>query len=226
MKRSSGGLTVAIAIGIALVLGACQSADGEGDERPAGEGAASPQESVTLLVEALNDGDFSTAASLAMPGQPALASLAEGATFGQVADALRTDDRTVPANFWGGFAQGAGDFLTGTVTIDEGEIIERDGIEYHVVRVVTESGDEREIVARDLDGFRIDVFASFAPGLAERMVGPVERLLVAQTDDSRLILSELRGVVPSLIVAVERTDHPSDVVQSVVRLVELITRVG
>lgn len=224
MRTSS--LTVATALVTALVLGSCQSGDSGGDETPIGEGADSPQESVNLLVEALDDADFSAAASLAMPGHAALASLAEGATFGQVADALRTEDPTVPANFWGGFAQGAGAFLTDTVTIADGEIIERDELEFHVLRVVPESGDEREIVVRDHEGYRIDIFASFAPGLAERMVGPVERLLVAQTEDSRLILSELRAIVPSLIVAVERTGQPSDVVQSVLRLVELITRVG
>ena len=81
------------------------------------------------------------------------------------------------------------------------------------------------MLARESDGYRIDLFASFAPGLAQRMVGPVERLLVAQTADSRLVLTELQGIVPSLLVAAERPGQPPDVVQSVLRLIELITRV-
>lgn len=219
----------AFAAGLLLVVFITACGENAGTEEavpPIEEGAGSPEESVTRLVEALSSGDFLSAVPLAMPNQPALASLAEGATFGQVADALRQHDPAVTANFWGGFAQGSGDFLTEGVTLSDEETVTRDGIEYHVLKVSAESGGEREVVARDHDGYRIDLFASFAPGLAERMVGPVERLLSAQTEDSQLILTHLREVTPSLLMAAERPGQPPDVVQSVLRLVELITRVG
>lgn len=211
---------------VVAVGGACgATAD---DEAPVetGEGADTPEQAVDLLVEALNEGDFTGAIPLAIPGHAALASLAEGATFGEVADALRNQDTAVAMNFWGGFAQGSGRFLTGEVEASLTEEATKDGVVFHVVDVLAESDDAREMIVREADGFRVDLFASFAPGLADRMVGPVERLLATQTDDAQLILTELRGVVPSLLVAAERPGQPPDVVQAVLRLVELITRVG
>ncbi len=178
------------------------------------------------LIESLGSGDFDSAVPLAVVNQAALATLAEGATFGQVAEAVRNSDVAIVANFWAGFAQGAGSFLTESVQLEPGDSVERDGLVFEVVRVIPESGGEREVMTREDDGYRIDLFASFAPGLAPRMVGPVERLLAAQTADARLVLSELREAVPSLLVAAERPGQPPDVVQSVLRLVELITRVG
>ncbi len=218
--------TVVLVSWVLVLLASCQQVDPGGVPETLGSGGASPQETVEALVEALESGDFDSAVSLAVADHAALATLAEGATFGQVADALRSRDPAVVSNFWAGFAQGAGSFLTGAVQLEAGGVVERDGIEYYVVRIIPESGGEREVLARDDGGYRVDVFASFAPGLASRMVGPVERLLSAQTADARLVLAELRETVPSLLVAAERPQQPPDVVQAVLRLVELITRVG
>lgn len=217
---------VVLAVACSLVIGACRSPASEDDPDTLEPGAGSPTEAVEELVDALSEGDFEAASSLAMPGHAALASLAEGATFGQVADALRSGDSSVAANFWGGFAQGAGAYLTDTLEIEETGTVGSQGLDFHVIEVMPPSEAEREILTRESDGYRIDLFASFAPGLAPRMVGPVERLLAAQTSDSRLVLMELRGIVPSLLVAAERPDQPADVVQSVLGLVELITRVS
>jgi hypothetical protein len=216
-----------LALGAACVMatGACGSGAPDAEPDTPGPGAASPTQAVEELVAALQDGDFAAASSLAVPGQAALASLAEGATFGQVADALRSDDAAVAANFWGGFAQGAGAYLTDSIEIEETGTVSSEGLEFHVIKVMPPSEADREMLARDSDGYRIDLFASFAPGLSQRMVGPVERLLAAQTSDSRLILTELKEIVPSLLIAAERPDQPPDVVQSVLRLIELITRV-
>jgi hypothetical protein len=208
-----------------VVIVACQSGASDADSETPGPGAASPVAAVEELVDALQHGDFAAASSLAMPGHAALASLAEGATFGQVAEALRSDDAAVAANFWGGFAQGAGAYLTDSIEIEESGTVSSQGLEFHVITVVPPSDADREMLARESDGFRIDLFASFAPGLSQRMVGPVERLLTAQTPDARLVLTELKKIVPSLLVAAERPDQPPDVVQSVLRLIELITRV-
>ena len=219
------GAALVLAAACLVAIGACRSDTSEADPETPGPGAESPTEAVELLVQALRDGDFARASSLAVPGHAALASLAEGATFGQVAEALRSDDAAVAANFWGGFAQGAGAYLTDSIEIEESGTVTSEGLEFHVVKVMPPSEADREMLARESDGYRIDLFASFAPGLSQRMVGPVERLLAAQTADSRLVLTELKSIVPSLLVAAERPDQPSDVVQSVLRLVELITRV-
>lgn len=225
-RRTVVTARVSALLAVTLIAVACQSTTTSDPSGTLGPGAETPEAAVEDLVDSLRTGDFDAAAPLALPGQAALATLAEGATFNQVAEALRGDDFAVASNFWGGFAQGAGSFLTGDVVIEPGDTVESDSLQYQVVRVLTETGGQREVVTRDDDGYRVDLFASFAAGLAPRMVGPVERLLSAQTSDARLVLTELRQVVPSLLVAAERPGQPSDVVQSVLRLVELITRVG
>jgi uncharacterized protein (DUF2252 family) len=57
------------------------------------------------------------------------------------------------------------------------------------------------------------------------MVAPVERLLSTQTDDARLILVDLKEIVPSLLAAAGQPDTPSEVSQQLLALVEVITRV-
>ena len=74
-------------------------------------------------------------------------------------------------------------------------------------------------------GFRsLDLFASFGGGMAARMIQPAERLLITQTDDSRLILAELRAVVPSLTVAASNPELLPEVINDLTRLIEVITR--
>lgn len=211
-----------------LVIAACSGDGAEPVESsvPPGEGAASPSEAVTELVAAMDVPDFSDASRLAMPGHAALASLAEGATFGDVAGALREGDEEVAANFWAGFAQGAGSFLTGDIAVNGGDTVTRDDVEFHQVNVSTEAGGSRSVLVQESNGYRIDLFASFGAGLADKMMGPVERLLNTQTEDARLIMSNLRGIVPSLLAASELPGASAEVSQRLLALVEVITRVG
>jgi hypothetical protein len=58
------------------------------------------------------------------------------------------------------------------------------------------------------------------------MLPPVERLLSTQTEDALMILTELRSIVPSLLVATTLPGLSPVVIQQLVQLVELITRVG
>jgi hypothetical protein len=208
---------------LALLIVACQGADTP-VAAPPGVGAETPVEAVNELVELLNIPDFDSASDLAYPGQAALASLAEGATFGEVASALEAGDGDIAANFWAGFAQGTGSFLTGEVAATPGDVEVEDGVEFHQVVVVPPSGDERLMLTRDVDGHRIDIFASFGGGLATQMVAPVERLLSTETDDARRILDALRATVPSLLVAASQEDLSPEASQALTRLVELITR--
>ena len=211
----------------ALVVAACSGDSVDPIETvPPGPGAATPSETVIELVDAINVPDFSDASRLAMPGHAALASLAEGATFAEVAEALREGDEEVAANFWAGFAQGAGSFLTGDITVTDGETVSRDDIEFHQVSVSPETGGSRSVLIRESDGYRVDLFASFGAGLADKMMGPVERLLSTQTEDSRLIMANLRAIVPSLLAASELPGTSAEVSQRLLALVEVITRVG
>lgn len=189
------------------------------------KGAENPQAAVTELVEHINNADFSAATSLAIPNHAALASLSEGATFADVAAAIRSGDPGVTANFWAGFAQGAGSYLSSPISTSDGGIVEHGELTFHVVDVTPAQGGQRQMLLRDLDGFRIDLFASFGGGLADKMGPPVERLLSSRTDDARLILTELKEIVPSLEAAANRPEMSPIVVQEMIQLIELITRV-
>jgi len=193
---------------------------------PPDVGETTPVAAVEALVEAIGAPDFAAASRLAIPDHAALAALAEGATFGDVAEALREGDQEIAANFWAGFAQGTGSFLTGDVSAADDGTIDQDGVTFHSVTVTPASGDPRSILVRDVGGFRVDLFASFGSGLADKMTAPVERLLVTQTDDARLILASLQDVVPSLLAATQVPGTAGAVSQQILALVEVITRVG
>ena len=159
-----------LSAGLVLVIGLAACA--RDDPAPAtalaeiGEGAKTPQEAVADLVDFLNTPDFTSAGQLVVPGQAALASLVEGATFVQVADALKGGDAAVASNFWAGFAQGAGSFLSGSVTTSDGPVASEGGLDFHTVEVTLDDGSSRQMLTRDVDGFRVDLFASFAAAVA------------------------------------------------------------
>lgn len=213
-----------------LVVGVLLAGCGNGGETegtiPPGSGAETAVGAVEQLISAINEPDFAAASRVAVPGQAALASLAEGASFAEVAEALRGGDQEIAANFWAGFAQGAGSFLAGGVTASGDGSIDQDGIEFHTVAIDLAEGDTRTLLVRDTEGFRVDLFASFAPGLADKMIAPTERLLTTQTEEARVVLAELQGIVPSLLVAASLPEVTTAASQQIIALVELITRVG
>jgi len=208
-----------------LALVAC-SAEGGTTTVTLGEGASDPVAAIEDLRSLLAQGDFGAAGSLAVPGQAVLASLGEGATPSAVAASLENGDGEVAANFWTGFAQGVGETFTGEVTVEDLGTTSQEGVEFFVVGVTPEGGDQRQMVTRDVDGQRVDLFATFGAGLAEGMMGPVELLLGSSNEDSQMILSALQDVVPSLLVAANDESLSPDSVQRILQLVELITRVG
>ncbi|MGA7097577.1 MAG: hypothetical protein WB245_08430 [Acidimicrobiia bacterium] len=191
-----------------------------------GSGSRSPTETITELRQFLIDGDFAGAATLAVPGQAALASLAEGASYAVVADALENGDQDVAANFWSGFAQGVGDVFTGSLDVEDAGTVTQSGVEFHVVDVTPESGEKALIAMRDVDGYRVDLFASFGAGLAGRLSPAVDLLLGSGTEEATVVLSRLQDVVPSLLVAADDPALSAQAVQEVLALVERITRVG
>lgn len=216
------------ALALAIVLfAACNGDQSEPvvDAGP-GVGAESPMAAVEELVAALDAGEFEQASRLAIPDQAALAALSEGAAAAEVADALRNENHMVTSNFWAGFAQGTGGFLTEGVTVAEREVVERDGDQFHVVDVTSPDGTKRPMVLRDSDGYRVDLFASFGGGLADKMAGPTERLLSGQNDDAQLIIGRLRELVPSLFIAASLPETPTAVAQQLTSLIEIITRVS
>lgn len=219
MRRALGVWTLA-------VVAACSGEGGVVTTVTIGEGAADPITAIEELRLHLAAGEFGEAGSLAVPGQAVLASLAEGAAPSVVADSLEVGGGDVAANFWNGFAQGVGQSLSGDLTVEELGTTSEDGVEFFVVGVTPEGGTQRLMVTRDVDGQRVDLFATFGAGLAEGMISPVELLLSSSNEDSRAILSALQDVVPSLLVAAGDENLSAQSVQRILQLVELITRVG
>ncbi len=207
-------------------LAACSGGANANTTVTIGEGAEGPVAAVEELRSHLAAGDFAAAGSLAVPGHAVLASLAEGATPSVVAESLEDGGGEVSANFWNGFAQGVGEAFAGEVTVEDLGTTSEDGVEFFVVGVTPDGGAQRHIVTRDVDGQRIDLFATFGAGLAGGMIQPVESLLTSSSDDSRAILSALQDVVPSLLVAASDESLSPESVQDILQLVELITRVG
>jgi hypothetical protein len=191
-----------------------------------GKGATDPVTAVEELRSLLAAGDFGGASSLAVPGQAVLASLAEGASPSTVAASLENGEGDVAANFWSGFAQGAGDIITQEATIEDLGTTSEEGIEFFVVGITPEVGSQRLMVTRDVDGQRVDLFATFGAGLAEGMIPSVERLLTSPNGDSGAILAALQGVVPSLLVAARDENLSPEASQRILQLVEMITRAG
>ncbi|HWL48726.1 MAG TPA: hypothetical protein VNT92_02530 [Acidimicrobiia bacterium] len=210
---------------LVLALVAC-SGQGGSTTVTIGEGASDPVAAIEDLQSLLAQGDFGAAGSLSVPGHAVLASLGEGATPSTVAASLEDGDGEVAANFWNGFAQGVGQTFAEEVTVEDLGTTSEEGVEFFVVGVTPEGGDQRLMVTRDVDGQRVDLFATFGAGLAEGMMGPVELLLGSSNEDSQLILSALQDVVPSLLVAANDESLSPDSVQRILQLVELITRVG
>jgi hypothetical protein len=100
------------------------------------------------------------------------------------------------------------------------------GLEFHVVEVQLADGGTRTILVRDEGGFRVDLFASFGAGLADKMIAPAERLLSTQTEEARMILAGLQEIVPSLFVAASLPGTTGGASQQLLALIEVITRVG
>jgi hypothetical protein len=213
-------------LALVLTVSACTGNGNELSSGTNGNGATSPVAAVEELRSMLIAGDFASAAALAVPNQAALASLGEGASFGQVADAITDGDAEIAANFWSGFGQGVGEVLNSELAIEDRGSTTESGVEFFLVGVTPEQGTERLIMTRDVDGQRIDLFASFGAGLAQRMLSPVEILLGTSSADSAVILDALQDVVPSLLVSATDPSLSPEAVQGVLQLVELITRVG
>lgn len=190
-----------------------------------GPGAGDALSAVETVHDAVQTGDFDVAAALTIEDHAALASLAEGATFADVAAALKEDDLEIAANFWSGFAQAAGESFLGDVGLEDAGQADHGGVTFHLVAVSSSEAEDRRLVTRDLDGHRIDLFASFGAGLAERMISPVEILLTSATEDATVILSELRDIAPSLELAAADPGLTPEEAQVVLQLIELITRI-
>jgi hypothetical protein len=213
-------------LALLAAFGACSDGSSGADPGDPAPGAESPEAAVSELIEALAAGEFNDAVPLGVPGQAALAALAEGAAVADVAAALRESDSLIASNFWSGFAQSVGLWLTGAPVVAGSEQGEAEGIPFGLVSVQSGSGPERILMTRDVGGHRVDIFATFGPSLASRLYPQVERLLETPGEDASLVLAALQEQVPSLHMATQTPGLAPNVVQDILLLIELITRVS
>lgn len=210
---------------VALVLVSCAGGQGADPEDGFGSGADSAEAAVTDLLAHLKSGEFSAALPLTIQGQAVLASLAEGATVEDVADGLRDGDEVIANNFWSGFAQTVEPALLDAPVVVGSSAATVEDVAFTVV-TVGGGGVERTFSTRDVDGYRIDIFATFGPSLAGRLYPPVERLFDSADPDAVYILGAMRDQVPSLHVAAQTPGLAPNIVQDILQLIELITRIN
>jgi hypothetical protein len=212
-------------LALAVAVAACSGGGGTDVPDDPGNGASSPEAAVSELLGHLKLGEFGEAVPLAIPGQAVLASLAEGATVEDVANGLRDGDELIVNNFWSGFAQTVEPFLIDTPELAGSEPVETQGVSFDVV-TVRSTGGERTFTTRDVEGHRVDIFATFGPSLASRLYPAVERLLGSPEEDAIFVLGAMRDQVPSLHMAALTPGLAPNVVQDILQLIELVTRIS
>lgn len=198
-----------------------------GDPEP-GEGPSpaelGPEAVVEALLEAVAAGEFGDAAALTDTRQAALLTLAEGVDATEVVRALEDGGQAVTVNFWSGFAQTLeSGFQPGTVTIEAGEPVNEDGTEFVPVRVIAGEDDVRTFHLRRDEAWVVDLVATFAPILAERLVARIDMLLGSANVNAGTVLAEWSRTLPSLRVAAQGDISPG-AHQSLIALMERISR--
>jgi thiamine monophosphate kinase len=209
---------------LVVALGACS---GSGDpEQQVGRGAETAEQAVEDLFSMLAAGEFGSASNLAVPEQSALAALAEGASVADVAAGLRDGDARIASNFWSGFAQSIDSLLGQGVEVVGSSTTTTQEMDFTIVEIVTGSGDVHHIATREVDGHRVDLFATFGPSLAGRLYPQIELLFDEPSEDASFVLARMREQVPSFHMAAETPNLAPNVVQDLLQLIELITRLA
>lgn len=179
------------------------------------------------LLDAIIEGRFEDTPALTDSVQAALLTLAEGADASEVLEAIDAGGEAVAANFWSGFAQTLEvGFDPAGLEIVSAEPITEDGQEFVTVTFAAESGEPQTFVVRRNGVWQIDLMATFGAVLAEHLVPPVESLLESANADAATVLSHFAGVAPSLHYATTSPDLPPEAHQSLLALIERVTRAG
>lgn len=186
-----------------------------------------PEATVRTLLGDIQAGEFEKAAALTDTEQAGLLTLAEGADATDVVEALEDGGEAVAANFWSGFAQTLepGD-QPENWPIAVGEEVTQGDLVFVPIEVVPPDGEERIFYLRRDGTWKIDMMATFGPILAERLAPPVETLLSSANPNASTVLSLLVESVASLQVAAAHSELEPDTHQSLLALIERITRAG
>ena len=128
---------------------------------------ASALEVADAFVTAMSEGDYEEAAALTFLEQMPWVVMAEGGSLSQAASLEGEDLDMVAANYWRGFAQAA---QLPQVAGDEVDETSVGGRQYAVVPL----GSRLRLVLRDGEEWQVDVIASFAPTIVNRLLEAAE----------------------------------------------------
>lgn len=153
-----------------------------------------PEEVADEVVAALDGGDPTVVAALTDLRPMPWVALAEGATVEEAAGIKAGESSLAVAdNFWTGFLESAG--LAGDQVADIGAFTEGST---DFARLELRSGS---IILNQSDAWRIDVIASFAAPLAERLLGAVEVVVANRSPEADVLREMLRGQRDAVAVA-------------------------
>ena len=213
---------------VVTMLGACSGTGGAvtTTTAPVPARAASPTETVNRLLEALRRSDLAEAAGLVDPDQLPLVALTEGEMPRAVAGMEPTELRTVGENFWAGFVDQFGTFLS----VDVGDLRVESVVERRAGRsdfaqvevVLGVDASRRSFVCRRVQsGWVLDLVASFPSPLLVAIPGAFDA--VRQSGDAELI-AVMKGLEDSARYVLEDGTAVPELNQAALAAVEAIER--
>lgn len=207
------------AVGLVLLLAGCDGgAQTAPDAEPAPAGPAEPRQAVVELLEALGGDDVARAVELTVPGQGLAVAVAEQAPADELRAILDGGSGAVLANFWSSFAASVEELSgAGPADIDvreAGEPFDVGGHRFAIVGMdVPGQPGPRSIIVREGRGWKVDVVATFAPGLATGIGQAPEEL--AGTEVEEPIVERMVAERPALEAALEDPALPPGVAQQI-----------
>jgi len=181
---------------------------------PPAPGAPEASTAVDRLLAAVTAGDYATASDLTVDSQMVAIAVTENASVEALHGVLATGGRDIGANYWESFAATIEEFMgASTFTVGNTEAVSIEGVDFALVDV-NASADlvGRRFVAQRLDdGWKIDVVATFAPAMAQRLGRTADSLRADPTAED--ILAAIIDQRHSLEVALRDAALEVDTIQ-------------
>lgn len=172
-------------------------------------------EVVEALLAAVDGGDFAGAAALTLTDQLAWVVMAEGGTLTQAAGLLEDGLDEVAANYWQGFSETVEVADIGVRTVDEQDISESR------FAIVALNGRLR-LILRNSEGWRVDIIASFAPTLVNRLIEAARVVEANQGDQATSMRAILVAQRPSVAAAAGQPGLPEATRTELLSLLEML----
>ncbi len=170
-------------------------------------------EVVEALLAAVDGGDFEGAAALTLTDQMAWVVMAEGGTLNQAAGLLEDGLDEVAANYWQGFSETVEVADIGVRAVEEQEV---DESRFAVVAL----NGQLQLILRNSEGWRVDIIASFAPTLVNRLIEAARVVEANQGDQATSMRAILVAQRPSVAAAAGQSGLPEGTRTELLALLE------